>query len=333
MQNPKFWYLDNFSNRLLAKILSPLGWLIYGVSKFRFLGTAGYNGKTPIICIGNATVGGTGKTPTAILVANLAVSLGLKPAFLTRGYGGTIIKPYRVHQTDKADKTGDEALILMNHAPCFIAKNRVLGADYINKLNEFDVIITDDGLQNHPSLYKKCAILTVDANRFFGNNYLMPAGALREPVQSAINKAQYIILMGQTHIENIPQIITNSGKEIIYAYKKPLVHGVDLAGENVIVFSGLGNNSQFIKTIKNTGANIIETQEFPDHFVYDNRIIERLIKKAQHHAALLVTTEKDMVKISPHYYPYIVPFLITLDICDDDKKRLCDMITKLCGKR
>jgi tetraacyldisaccharide 4'-kinase len=333
MQNPKFWYLDNFSNRLLAKILSPLGWLIYGVSKFRFLGTAGYNGKTPIICIGNATVGGTGKTPTAILMANLAVSLGLKPAFLTRGYGGTIIKPYRVQATDTAQKTGDEALILMNHAPCFIAKNRVLGADYIDKLNEFDLIITDDGLQNHPSLHKDCVILTVDANRFFGNNHLMPAGALREPAQSAINKAQYIILMGQTHIENIPQIITNSGKEIIYAYKKPLVHGADLAGENVIVFSGLGNNSQFIKTIKNTGANIIETQEFPDHFVYDNRIIERLIKKAQHHAALLVTTEKDMVKISPHYYPYIVPFLITLDICDDDKKRLCDMITKLCGKR
>ena len=333
MQNPKFWYSDNSLSRLLAKTLSPVGWLIYGLSKFRFLGTAGYNGKTPIICIGNATVGGTGKTPTAILMANLAVSQGLKPAFLTRGYGGTIIKPYRVQATDNAQKTGDEALILMNHAPCFIAKNRVLGADYIDKLNEFDMIITDDGLQNHPSLHKNCVILTVDASRFFGNNMLMPAGALREPVQSAINKADYIMLIGQKAIDNIPAIIRQSEKKTIYAYKKPLVHGVNLLGENVIVFSGLGNNTQFIQTIKNTGANIIATHEFSDHFVYDNRIIERLVKTAQQEAALLVTTEKDMVKIDSKYYSYIVPFLITLDICDDDKDMLCDIITKMCGKK
>jgi tetraacyldisaccharide 4'-kinase len=91
----------------------------------------------------------------------------------------------------------------------------------------------------------------------------------------------------------------------------------------------LGNNAQFINTIKDTGANILETHEFPDHFVYDNRIIERLIKGAQSKTALLVTTEKDMVKISPEYYPYIIPFLITLDICDDDRKMLCYMLKNL----
>jgi len=183
------------------------------------------------------------------------------------------------------------------------------------------VIITDDGLQNHPSLHKDCVILAIDANRFFGNHHLMPAGALREPVQSALNKAHYIMVIGgETKIDNIPQIIQNSDKKIIYAHKKPLIHGVELAGENVIVFSGLGNNAQFIQTIKNTGANIIQTHEFPDHFVYDNRIVERLIKTAQQNAALLVTTEKDMVKINPVYYPCVIPFLITMDICDDDNK-------------
>lgn len=329
MQNPKFWYSDTLFSRLLARILSPVGWCIYGLSKFRFLGKAGYTGKTPIICIGNATVGGTGKTPTAVLMANLAVSVGLKPAFLTKGYGGRIIKPQRINPTDNPTDTGDEALILCNHAPCFVSKDRVLGANYIDSLNEFDVIITDDGLQNHPSLHKDCVILTVDANRFFGNNHLMPAGALREPIQSALNKATYIMLIGHKQIENVPNIITQSDKQIMYAYKKPLVHGVELMGENVIVFSGLGNNAQFIKTIEQTGANIIETHEFPDHFVYDKRLVDRLIKTAQQRAALLVTTEKDMVKIAPHYYPYLVPFLIKLDISDNDREDLCNFLMTL----
>ncbi len=331
MQNPKFWYQKE--NSVLKWGLLPIAWLIYAVSRLRFLGKPHYTGKTPIICIGNATVGGTGKTPTAILFANLAISLGLKPAFLTKGYGGTIIKPYRAQQTDTAQKTGDEALILANHAPCFIAKNRIEGATYIDNLQEFDVIITDDGLQNHPSLYRQCAILTIDNNRLFGNECLMPAGPLREPIAKALNKADVILMIGHNTATHIPAILTQTKKPIIHAYKKPLIHGIDLTGENVIVFSGLGNNAQFIAMIASMGANIIHTEQFPDHFKYDNRIIDRLIKKATQSAALLVTTEKDMVKIAPHYYPYLVPFLITLDICDDDKILLCNTIKGLCCRK
>ena len=332
MQNPKFWYPKNSSSLLillLKYILLPFGWLIYGISKFRFIGKPAYKGKIPIICIGNATVGGTGKTPTAILIASLAVSLGLKPAFLTKGYGGKIINPYRVQTTDKAHKTGDEALILANHAACFIAKNRIEGANYIDNLQEFNLIITDDGLQNHPSLYQQCAILTIDTSRLFGNECLMPAGPLREPITKAINKADYIFMIGHNKTENIPDILKQTNKNIIHAYKKVLIQGIDLSGENVIVFSGLGNNKQFISMVKNMNAHIIHAEEFPDHFQYDNRIIDRLIKKAHQEAALLITTEKDMVKISPCYYPYLIPLLITLDICDDDKNLLCNMIKKL----
>lgn len=329
MQSPKFWYQKN--NSLLKWILLPIAWLIYGISRFRFVGKANYTGKTPIICIGNATVGGTGKTPTAILIANIVISLGLRPAFLTKGYGGTVTKPYRVMQTDTAQKTGDEALILANHAPCFIAKNRIEGATYIDNLQEFDVIITDDGLQNHPSLYQACAILTIDNSRFFGNECLMPAGPLRESIHKALNKADFIMMIGHDTATHIPDIITQTKKPLIHAYKKPLIHGIDLTGENVIVFSGLGNNGQFITMIENMGANIIHTEQFPDHFQYDNRIIDRLIKKATQSAALLVTTEKDMIKIAPHYYPYLVPFLITLDICDEDKDLLRRKIQDLCS--
>ncbi len=332
MQNPKFWY-ETHRLSVLKWLLLPISWFIYGLSRFRFIGKTGYTGKTPIICIGNATVGGTGKTPTAILIAQIALSLGLKPAFLTKGYGGTITKPYRVTTTDKPKKTGDEALILANHAQCFIAKNRSEGANYIDNLHEFDLIITDDGLQNHPSLYKNCAILTVDNNRLFGNQCLMPAGPLREPIVKAINKADVIVMIGHDKAHHVPDIMRQTHKPIIHAYKKPLAQGIDLSGENVIVFSGLGNNQQFIAMIQKMNAHIIESHEFPDHFSYDDRIIDRLIKKAQQEAALLITTEKDMVKISPCYYPYMIPLLITLDISDDDRITLENIIKNLCSLR
>lgn len=328
IQTPDFWYSKQRS--LISWLLLPVSYVIYGLSKLRFLGKKGYEGKTPIICIGNVTAGGTGKTPTAILIAHLAISLGLKPAFLTKGYGGTIINPHRVQQSDTAKQVGDEALILMNHAPCFIAKNRVQGAIFIDRLQEFDVIITDDGLQNHSSLHRGLVILTIDSQRLFGNQRLIPAGPLREPIDNAVDKADYIMIIASKDIKIVPKILTESNKPIIYAYKTPIQHGIHLAGENIIVFSGLGNNSQFITMIENAGANIIHTEQFPDHFDYSHTLIERLIKKAQDNAALLVTTEKDMVKIPSHYYPYILPFLITLDICDDDKNMLSDKIYNLC---
>ncbi|MFT6213460.1 MAG: tetraacyldisaccharide 4'-kinase, partial [Alphaproteobacteria bacterium] len=261
MQAPKFWYPHKKSYiNFRAWILSPIGLLIYQISKYRFCNKPAYQGETPIICIGNATVGGTGKTPTAILIAQLAHSMGYQPAFLTKGYGGTITEPYLVQSNDKPHKTGDEALILNVHAPCFIAKNRVAGANHIDALKKFDLIITDDGLQNHPSLYKQCAILTVDKNRLFGNAFLMPSGPLREPVQKALHKAHCVLMIGYKERVEIPKVLTETTKSIIQAYKKPIAHGADLKGENVVVFSGLGNNDQFLQTVQQSGAHIIHSE-------------------------------------------------------------------------
>lgn len=330
MQTPNFWYPQSpLKKSIWSYLLQPIAWLIYGISKLRFINKTGYFGKIPIICIGNATAGGTGKTPTAIMIAQQAIAMGKSPAFLTKGYGGTISGPYQVQQNDKAHNTGDEALILASHAPCFISKDRVHGAKYIDSLNKFDLIITDDGLQNHPSLYQNNAILTIDAKRLFGNRCLIPAGPLREPIKNAINKAKIILIIGNETLHKLPKELEGTDKPIIYARKQPLIHGADLTGENVILFSGLGNNQQFQDIVQKSGANILKSEKFPDHFTYNDRIIERLISQAQQSAALLVTTEKDMVKISAKYYPYIIPFLITLDIHQDDYPIINNMLEKI----
>lgn len=326
MQAPKFWYPKTASDKSIwSYLLWPLAQIIYFFSKYRFINKPAYKGKTPIICIGNVTVGGTGKTPTAIMIAQQAMEIGLKPVFLTKGYGGIIQGPYLVKKNDKVFDTGDEALILSSHAPTFISKDRVKGAQHIDQLKQFDLIITDDGLQNHPSLYAHKAILTVDASRLFGNGCLMPAGPLREPVMQAINKANVIMVIGASH-KPLPYEITEAGKPVIFAHKKPLPHGADLSGEDVIVFSGLGNNKQFMDMVAQSGANIIHVEQFPDHYQYSERIIQRLIDQARNSASLLVTTEKDMVKIPSRFYPFIVPFMITLDIAEQDQDFIQEFI-------
>jgi len=336
MQNPKFWYPKNsYYISFWAYILWPISMIIYLISRIRFIFKPAYTGKTPIICIGNATVGGTGKTPTAIFIAQLVKSMGYKAAFLTKGYGGNIVGPYKVQESDEAINTGDEALILNIYAPAFIARHRVQGACYIDNLKEFDVIITDDGLQNHPSIYQKCALLTIDKSRLFGNQFLIPAGPLREPVQSALNKAHLTLLIGTDHKathKNTALDLGNHRAPIITAYKKPISHAANLEGETVIAFSGLGNNQQFFNTIESLGATIIDTQSFPDHYQYNDRIVQRLIDTAQEKAALLVTTEKDMVKINPKFYPFIIPILIEIEVSNGDKETICEKIRSLINK-
>ena len=162
MKAPDFWY--SHQTTWFSCILRPLGALLYKINQRRFKCKKGYNGKTPLICIGNATVGGTGKTPTAIHIAQIFLQRGKKVIFVTRGYGGTITEPTLITQHHSFKETGDEAQLLFAHAPVVIAKDRVAGAEYADKL-QADIIILDDGMQNHPSLHKDIVIMTVDGMR------------------------------------------------------------------------------------------------------------------------------------------------------------------------
>lgn len=321
MKAPDFWYQDHPT--WLACALRPLGALLYHINQRRFKHKKGYSGKTPLICIGNATVGGTGKTPIAIHIAQIFLQRGKKVVFLTRGYGGTIEKPTLVTEHHSFKETGDEAQLLSLYAPVVIAKDRVAGADYVDTLGA-DVIILDDGMQNHPSLHAGIVIMTVDGMRRFGNRCLLPAGPLREPISSAIDKANIVIVTSNRPV--LLEELEQANCPVLTARREMIQHGADIERQRVIAFAGIGNPDQFFELLRTAGAKIVHTEAFPDHYIFDNRILDRLVKYATQEDAILVTTEKDMVRIDKHYYPYLTPIMTKLSFPFEDEEALVALL-------
>ena len=158
-------------------------------------GAAGYDrAGIPVICIGNPTVGGAGKTPTAIAVARLLIAAGETPMFLTRGYGGSLAGPVTVTTAHAAAQVGDEPLLLARVAPTIVAHDRVAGARTARERGA-SVIVMDDGFQN-PSLAKDLSILVIDAQRGIGNGRVIPAGPLRAPLDPQLERAQAMLIVG-----------------------------------------------------------------------------------------------------------------------------------------
>src|SRR5262252_2709689 len=191
LKTPSWWYRDK---GLVASALAPLGVLYGRITEARAARVTPYRSRLPVICIGNFTAGGGGKTPTAIAVASLLKGLGAKPCFLTRGYGGASKGPVLVGKGMSAAEAGDEPLLLAEHAPTMISTDRAAGAKAI-ETTDASVIIMDDGFQN-PSLVKDLSIIVVDAASGVGNGLMIPAGPLRAPLDWQIARADALIVIG-----------------------------------------------------------------------------------------------------------------------------------------
>lgn len=195
MKAPAFW---RNSPGLASLLLGPLAHL-YGAVAAARLRRTGERLPCPVICIGNVTLGGAGKTPTAIAVASLLVELGRRPAFLTRGYGGSLRGPVLVDPSRHGPaEMGDEALILARHAPTVVARDRPAGARLCLE-NGADVVVMDDGMQN-PSLVKDLTIAVFDGEARIGNGRVFPAGPLRAPLaaQMALVDATVTVTASQS---------------------------------------------------------------------------------------------------------------------------------------
>src|ERR1044072_8874908 len=162
-----FWWKEPGA---ISVLLSPLG-TIYASIAERRLKQPGERVGIPVICVGNPTVGGAGKTPTAIAIAKMLIAAGEWPMFLTRGYGGRLAGPLIVEAGHTAVQVGDEPLLLARIAPTIVAEDRVAGARLaVNK--GASVIVMDDGFQN-PSLIKSFSILVIDGTRGLGNGRVL----------------------------------------------------------------------------------------------------------------------------------------------------------------
>jgi tetraacyldisaccharide 4'-kinase len=282
MRRPDFWqHMDG-----AARWLAPLG-ALYGASvafKARF--ARPYRAPAKVICVGNLTAGGSGKTPVTLAIGAMLLARGHKVFFLTRGYGGKARHPMRVTPAHDARLVGDEALLLARIAPTIVARDRAEGAA-LACAQGAQIIVMDDGFQNF-TLAKDLSIVVIDGQAGFGNGRMIPAGPLREPVAQGLARADAVIVM-------------NGGNPGLEDFRGALLRarlapqGRAFAGRRVLAFAGIGRPEKFIASLEETGALVADRQFFPDHHVFRRDEIDDLKSRAK--GACLVTTEKDYVRL------------------------------------
>lgn len=333
LEAPFWWYRRKGA---LASALAPLGRVYGRIAEKRFAQGKPYRSRLPAICIGNFTAGGGGKTPTAIAVATLLAELGAKPAFLTRGYGGASHGPVLVKKGDSAEEVGDEPLLLAEVAPTMVSADRPAGAKAI-EATEASVIVMDDGFQN-PSLAKDLSLVVVDAAAGIGNGLLIPAGPLRAPLDAQIARASALIVIGDgERASPLIEAFEAQGKPVFKARMVPRQDRRWLSILPVIAFAGIARPSKFFATLRNNGARLIDTRSYPDHYRYSERQARSLLKEAKTYNAMLVTTEKDYVRLAGDADSAVDelkhrsrPFLVAVEFEDKAavKQLLADSITR-----
>lgn len=311
MREPSWWYRTELS--WPARALAPIAGAWGRAAIRRFEQGAPFDPGVPTICIGNFTAGGTGKTPLALLIAEQLTSLGTRPAFLTRGYGGRLEGPHWVApDRDTAADVGDEPLLLARLAPTLVAKDRAAGARAIIATGaDHGAIVMDDGLQN-PSVAKTLAIAVVDGRRGIGNGAVIPAGPLRAPLDFQLGLVSAIVVnLGTTpstapdhdliaHEAQIPFVRwlrDTFGGPVISAVTRPVGDASWLRGTKVLAFSGIGVPARFFDLLEKLGADLVERRAFPDHHAFTEKEARALLADASRSGAVLCTTEKDSVRL------------------------------------
>ncbi len=292
MRAPDFWREDNGISRLLE----PIG-LIYGAVTARRIARAKpLQASAPVICVGNLTAGGTGKTPVAASIAAHLSDRGRSPAILLRGYGGSLKGPVRVSASSHSvDEVGDEALLHARHFPTWVSRERALAAAPAIA-GGADVLVMDDGHQ-HPGLAKDLSLVVVDGLSGFGNGRMIPAGPLREPVRAGLARADAVVLVGEDPHQIAPRL---SGQlPVLRAHLALGPEWQSLRGQKVVAFAGIGDPDKFFHALQAVGARLVAVHPFGDHYGYAAADIQPMLDEAYAADAIPVTTVKDAVRLDP----------------------------------
>ena len=252
-----------------------------------------YKTKAKIITVGNITMGGAGKTPTSLSLVKILKNLSKhKVAILTRGYKGKLLGPIMVTEEHAIADVGDEALLIFKQAATCISKDRLQGIKFLENLG-YDIIITDDGLQDQ-RFTKALTIMVVDSNFGFGNNMIFPAGPLRESIESGVKKVDLLVLIGDDKLGY-------KWPKTLPVLKASLVSKILLQSQKFIAFAGIGNPNKFFLSVTESEGKIVEKIAFSDHHPYTKKDMEYLMSLKTKHQASLITTEKDYTRISDEY--------------------------------
>lgn len=305
MHSPSFWYPEepaSFAANLKKQLLCPLATLYAFGARIRQRMTPPERVSVPVICIGNFTAGGAGKTPVSIALYEVLKELGETPHFLSRGYGGHEKGPIRVDSTTHtAADVGDEPLLLQAHGPTWISADRVAGA-FAAEQDGASVILLDDGFQN-PTLHKDMSLIVVDTGVGVGNGAVIPAGPLREPLHHALERTSAIVaLSADLPPGNLPASLLKAAVQtelpVLAAQLQPVPEASErVNGRRFVAYAGIGRPEKFFTTLRQLNADICASEVFPDHHMFSEDDASRLLHLAEHEEAMLITTEKDHVRL------------------------------------
>ena len=312
MKAPQFWY-ETISWK--ATFLLPLAYLYNMLTYLRekFGSYQKYDCLT--ICVGNLNVGGTGKTPTTIALADHFLKKGLQVHIVSRGYKGKFQGTFLVNpKKHKSDEVGDEPLLMSEFTSVWVSKKIKNGIAAAEKAGA-QVVILDDGFQDS-SFHKDFSIVVVDGKRGFGNKKCMPAGPLRENISQGFKRADALIIVGHGlyKFDAFPEHL-----KIIRSKLKPIEAGMNWKEGKYLAFAGIADPEKFFATLRSVGANLIDCVALSDHQRLNGQILNRLERKAKTAHAQLVTTEKDAVRLPNAFRKKVLSLPVRIEFDNKDE--------------
>ena len=300
----KIWESKNFLSLLLFpfSILYYLCFIIYKIS--------GKEKKCniPVLCVGNITLGGAGKTPTVIAIRHILTKNFKKIFVLTRGYKGTAKGPLIVSKDHSFQEVGEESLLHSHFGLTCVSKKKFLGAKFCEAQGG-KLIIMDDGLQSI-DVKKDCKVLVIDSEYGFGNKNIFPSGPLREPINSGIKNCDLILIIGNN--SNIFEKNMIPKQKVFMAKKEISIESCK--NKNLFVFSALGNNTNFHNSLLHSGFTIKRIKSFSDHYIFKKNDILSILNLAKKENLTVVCTKKDYIKVPEEFKNKITPVNLNLKI-------------------
>jgi tetraacyldisaccharide 4'-kinase len=323
LKTPRDWYQRDRAGRR-AGLVSLLALAVSAIwartTARRIARTRSVDPGIPVICVGNLTAGGVGKTPIVRELTKLLSAQGVDAQVLTRGHGGSLAGPVRVDPAiHTAAEVGDEALMLASDAPVWVARERVAGAQAAAAAGAA-AIVMDDGHQN-PSLRKVLSLVVVDGETRdgewpFGDGRVVPAGPMREPLAAGLARADAVIILLPADLPTAdPELLDLfAGKSVLFARLVPLA--APPAGPQV-GFAGIGKPWKLERALKAAGCDLVDFAPLADHEVPTERFLAFLARRAETLGAGLVTTEKDWARLDPVWRERVRPWPVAVRFEDE----------------
>ena len=303
---PKFWDKNQIS--FFSILLFPIALLIKLLNFFKRSITKTYQCSIPVICVGNIYLGGTGKTPLSIEIFSILKDLNMNPVFIRKKY----------------DSFQDEVNLQKQIGPIYQNKKRIEAIREAIQ-NKANVAILDDGFQDF-SINKNLSIVCFNEKQWIGNGLVIPSGPLREDL-SALKRANCVIINGEKNVD-IENKILNKNRMVKIFYTKYKTQNIDeFKNKKVTAFAGIANPDNFFNLLKVSNIKVVEEIKFPDHYNYSKKELKNLINEAKKNSTILVTTEKDYMRIDENYKKNINYLKIVVDI--ENRNQLIEEIKKI----